>query len=374
MPVPGEVASGHAGADLLPRPASPSLLQFLPFTVMAVVAVVDLLAGPRIGFLPLLSLGPALAAVSYRPSRTAFTGGLALGLCALLGLYDGRLDSRPGTVALATVFGVTAAGLLASAGRQRRERELASVRTVAEVAQRVLLRPVPRNGYPPVQVAVRYLSANISARIGGDLYEVIARPGVLRLIVGDVQGKGLPAVQTAAAVLGAFRSAAYDAQSLEQIAEQIEISLERQDRDEEFVTAVLAEISDGGSRAEILNCGHPPPLMVRATAASLIEPVEAGLPLGLASFVSSARSLRTVALRPGDQILFYTDGISEARDKSGEFYPLERCGPLLDGQPPDAALDRLYRDVVRHVGHILNDDAAMLLMSRTSPTGKPSPG
>lgn len=140
------------------------------------------------------------------------------------------------------------------------------------------------------------------------------------------------------------------------------------------MTAVLAEISDGGSRAEILNCGHPPPLMVRANAASLIEPVEAGLPLGLASFVSSARSLRTVALRPGDQILFYTDGISEARDKSGEFYPLERCGPLLDGQPPDAALDRLYRDVVRHVGHILNDDAAMLLMSRTAPTGKPSPG
>ena len=152
-------------------------------------AVADLLAAPRIGFLPLLSLGPALAAISYRPSRTALTGGLALGLCVLLALYDGRLDCRPGTVALATVFGVTAAGLLASAGRQRRERALANVRAVAEVAQRVLLRPVPRDGYPPVQVAVRYLSANVSARIGGGLYEVIARPGVLRLIVGDVQGK-----------------------------------------------------------------------------------------------------------------------------------------------------------------------------------------
>jgi serine phosphatase RsbU (regulator of sigma subunit) len=364
VPVPGAGAHSHAGADLLPRPAPPSLLQLLPLAVMAVVAVVDLLAGPRIGFLPLLSLGPALAAVSYSPFRTALTGGLALGLCVLLALYDARLDSRPGTVALATVFGVTAAGLLASAGRQRREHELANVRAVAEVAQRVLLRPVARNAYPPVQVAVRYLSANATAHIGGDLYEVLAGPGVLRLIVGDVQGKGLPAVQTAATVLGAFRSAAHDAPGLEQIAEQIEISLERQDRDEEFVTAVLAEVSDGGSRVDILNCGHPPPLMVRAAAVSLVEPVEAGLPLGLTSFASSPRSLRSVTLGPGDQILFYTDGISEARDKSGEFYPLERSGPLLDGQPPEAALDRLYRDVIQYVGHVLNDDAAMLLISR----------
>ena len=374
MPVAGEEAPGHAGADLLPRPASLSPLQLLPLAVMAVVAAIDLLAGPRIGFLPLLSLGPALAAVSYSPSRTALTGGLALGLCALLALYDGRLGTRPGTVALATVFGVTAAGLLASAGRQRREHELANVRAVAEVAQQVLLRPVAGDAYPPVQVAVRYMSASASAHIGGDLYEVIARPGGLRLIVGDVQGKGLAAVQTAATVLGAFRSAAHDAPGLEQITEQIEISLERQDRDEEFVTAVLAEISEGGSRVEILNCGHPPPLMVRAAAVSLIEPVEPGLPLGLASFASSARSLRTVALGPGDQMLFYTDGISEARDKSGEFYPLERSGPLLDGQPPEAALDRLYRDVIGYVGHVLTDDAALLLISRRSLPGKSALG
>jgi hypothetical protein len=87
-----------------------------------------------------------------------------------------------------------------------------------------------------------------------------------------------------------------------------------------------------------------------------------------------ARSPRTVALRPGEQILFYTDGISEARNKSGEFYPLERSGPLLDGQPPDTALDRLYRDVLRYVGHILNDDATMLLISRRPAMGKSAPG
>jgi len=63
-------------------------------------------------------------------------------------------------------------------------------------------------------MAVRYISASASAQIGGDLYAVIMTAGSVRLIVGDVQGKGLAAVQTAATVLGAFREAAYDAADL----------------------------------------------------------------------------------------------------------------------------------------------------------------
>src|ERR1019366_10157277 len=77
----------------------------------------------------------------------------------------------------------------------------------------------------PVQFAVRYISAASRARIGGDLYEVVARSAGVRLIVGDVQGKGLPAVKTAATVLGTFREVAYDAANLETIADRIEISL-----------------------------------------------------------------------------------------------------------------------------------------------------
>ena len=68
-------------------------------------------------------------------------------------------------------------------------------------------------------------------------------------------------------------------------------------------------------------------------------------------------------------MLFYTDGVSEARDKSGEFYPLDGCGALLDGQDLDTGLDRLRDDVTRYVGHALRDDAAMLLIS----SGPPSP-
>lgn len=361
-----------AAAGMYParRPGAQVLLSVLPFAVMAAVAAADVLAGPGFGLLPLLSLGPALAAVSLRPVHTALVGGLALVLCLLLAVYDDLLESRRTVIALATIAGVTAAGMIASAGRHRRERELADMTAVAEVAQRVLLHPVPRE-VGPLQVAVRYISASAAARIGGDLYEVIPAGHAVRLIVADVQGKGLAAVQTAALVLGAFREAAYDAAGLAEIAAQVECSLLRQAAAEEFVTAVLAQISDGSPAIEILNCGHPPPLLLSGHMARFIEPCEAGLPLGLAQLTDRPRESAAIDLCPGQRLLFYTDGISEARDRSGQFYPLDRCGALLDGQDLGAALDQLGDDVIRHVGHHLRDDATTLLISPHGGNGRP---
>ena len=341
------------------EPGVRTWLAMLPMVVMAVVAAVDALAGPQVGFLPLLSLGPGLAAVSLRPAQTVLMGGLAVVLSLLLAAYDHLLGSQ-WLIALATIAGVTTAGVIASAGRQRKERELANVRAVAEVAQRVLLRPMP-TGAGQVDVAVRYISAAAAARIGGDLYEVIAAEDHVRLIVADVQGKGLPAVQTASVVLGAFREAAYDAPDLAAIAAQIELSLARQTSEDEFVTAVLAQIAASGA-IEILNCGHPPPLLLSGGSVRFAEPPEADLPLGLTGLATAMRKPSVFPLRPGDLVLFYTDGISEARDKSGNFYSLDRCGAMVDGLEPGAALDRLCRDVMRHVGHELHDDAAMLLI------------
>jgi serine phosphatase RsbU (regulator of sigma subunit) len=330
---------------------------------MAVVAGADLLAGPQIGFLPLLSLGPALAPVALGPARTVLTGVLALLLSGLLARYDGTGLSLHSGIAAATIAGVTAAGFAASAGRQRKERELVDVRAVADAAQRVLLHPVPAH-VGSVQVAVRYISAAAAARIGGDLYEVVTTGGRVRMIIADVQGKGLPAVQTAAVVLGAFRESAHDALDLTQIADQIDLSLERQAPDEKFVTAILAEIVSGTEEISIVNCGHPAPLLITGTQGRFADPPEASLPLGLAQFGPDGRKLYTVMFRPGDRLLLYTDGISEARDKAGDFYPVGRCATLLTGPDLDDALERLYADVLRHTGGPLNDDSAALLLAR----------
>ena len=93
------------------------------------------------------------------------------------------------------------------------------------------------------------------------------------------------------------------------------------------MTAVLAQVDADGSRVEILNCGHPPPLLVRDGAVTLAEPPEAGLPLGLAALRSADREVCVIPFKDGDRLLFYTDGISEARYRpTGPFTPLSGPG------------------------------------------------
>jgi stage II sporulation SpoE-like protein len=418
----------------------------MPFLIMAVVAAVCVATGGKDAILALLSLGPAFAAIAGGLRYTLITGCVAVALAAVLATYQSFAATRQDSLAFATVAGVTLAGVIASAGRQRRERELADVTAIAEATQQVLLRPVPQQ-VGDVRLSVRYMSAASGARIGGDLYEVVTTRTGLRLIIGDVQGKGLPAVQTAATVLGAFREAAHDAPSLAVITDRIEASLARQGDREQFVTAILAQVSDDGSAIELLNCGHPAPLLVGHDGARFIEPADPGLPLGLTELAVPDRQPATIEFGAGEAILLYTDGISEARDKHGDFFPLETSGhkaltlpppaqpageqrpgwarrwrrrgggqpaagttpaagvngagnghaatlgpvgpavmlpgmtgglhpsgPAPTGTCPDAMLEQLSNDVVHHVGHALDDDAAMLLLRRDATAQPQRPG
>ncbi|GGR20167.1 membrane protein [Streptomyces roseolus] len=345
------------------QPAGTRVLSLLPYVVMAVTLVADVAAGPTVGLLPLVALGPAFAGLAGGPSRTALVGVLALFLCLALGWYDGLLPGRRGTTALISVAGVTAAGLGAAVMRRRREAELASVRSIAEVAQRVLLRPVPRQA-GELLVAVSYTAAVAEARIGGDLYEVVTFAGGVRVIVGDVQGKGLDAVETAADVLGAFREAAHDEPDLTGVSARLERAMDRTLQDERFVTAVIAELRPDRAMA-LLNYGHPAPLLIdSAGTVRSLEPGTPAPPLGLGLGLGGVESPEplTVEFAPGDQLLLYTDGVIEARDRHGAFYPLvDRLG-LLDADSPELALQGLHGDIVKHTGGPLGDDAAMLLL------------
>ncbi|MEV6866091.1 PP2C family protein-serine/threonine phosphatase [Streptosporangium subroseum] len=345
-----------------PQMKSRAVLRSLPFAVMAAVALVDLLAGPTLGFLPLLTLGPTFASVSGSVRRTAAVGAIALAICIPLAYYNGSLLKWQNNLTIATIVGVTAASMLASHLRLRRERELANIRLVAEAAQRVLLRPVPRKA-GDLRVALSYTSAAAEAQIGGDLYEVVTTPNGVRLLIGDVQGKGLEAVETAAWVLGAFREAAYDETDLCGVNDRLETSLARHLDEETFVTVILAEVHDG--EISLLNCGHPPPILLRRDGRIFpIEPQENRLPLGLASLGSAQPKQQQISFEDGDQILFYTDGVIEARDAAGNFYPLAERVHLLVANDPQNALDELRADLLSHIGGPLLDDAAMLLLRR----------
>jgi serine phosphatase RsbU (regulator of sigma subunit) len=355
---PGQIKEESTVVTLRFRPG---LLAALPFVAMGIVVLVDFTAGAGIGFLPMMALGPAFAGLIGNVRRSALIGTVALLLSLMLSIENDQLGERRGYTTLLSVAGVAIAGVAATALRQRREAELASVRSIAEAAQRVLLRPVPRSA-GHLRTAVSYTSAMADARIGGDLYEVVISPTGVRIIVGDVQGKGLEAVETAAVVVGAFREAAYDEPDLMAVGKRLERALARHLLGEKFVTAVLAEVRERDG-ATLLNFGHPAPLMIRPDGSvDFAEPPVRALPLGLDLEDGPAPQPHLVPFIPGDQLLFYTDGVSEARDRANRFYPLDERGDLFNDPDPDAALAAVRHDLADHVGAPPHDDAAMLLL------------
>lgn len=361
--VPGRAMTGRAIAAHGVTRGRVALL-VLPFALIAAIGVARHGLGPGWGLL--LAVGPAVAAAVGGPRYTLAAGAAALGTCLLL-RADLTAGRHPAAVTLAAVAGVTAAGALASRARERRDRELAQVRLVADAAQQVLLRPVPERA-GPVRLAARYLSASCGARVGGDLYEVVTTPDRVRLVVGDAEGKGLPALHTAAAVLGVFREAAHEEDSLAAIAQRMEASLARQPGEEQFVTAILAEVSPDGTKLELLSCGHPPPLLLGTAPPQLADLGEGTLPLGLGHLTGEPRIPVTIPFAPGDQVLFYTDGVAEARNRAGTFFPLADCAAVRAPRDPATLVARLGDEVIRHVGHAPDDDVALLLIYRDPAT------
>jgi phosphoserine phosphatase RsbU/P len=183
----------------------------------------------------------------------------------------------------------------------------------------------------------------------------------VRLLVGDVRGKGLDAVRLAGVVLGSFRDAAQEHPDLVQVAAALDRSVTRTIGPEDFVTAVVIQVVTDGS-AMVLNCGHPAPLLVRAGRATELDPPEPAPPLGLGPRPEPLR----LSLALGDRILLYTDGVSEARAR-GAFFPLQAAAALaLVSADLEAGLDTLWVELQRHVAGQLHDDVALLLIERSS--------
>jgi GAF domain-containing protein len=231
---------------------------------------------------------------------------------------------------------------------------LAEVTRVAEAAQHAILAAPPAQ-IGPVALAARYVSAAAEALIGGDLFEVVERPGAVRLLIGDVRGKGLDAVRTATVVLGEFRAAAADIDELTEVAVQIDRRLRPYLTDEDFVTAALAEVGNDGSFA-LVSCGHPPAFLLSAGEITSVV-CQPSLPLGLGTTPQPV----TGSLRQGDRLFLYTDGIIEARDRQGNFVDLPALLGSAGTDGLEAALDQVLSGLRAAVGGALADDLAMLV-------------
>jgi sigma-B regulation protein RsbU (phosphoserine phosphatase) len=333
---------------------------WLALTLIAVIVGLDMVGGGNAELLGLLVSPPILAASFVGPKRTVAVGAVALAAAIGYGRAVGvdLLGGSQGVPAVAIGVATVLSGVVARV-RMEREGRLRAVTRVAEVAQRALL-----GGVPPalgsLRLAVLYASASAEASIGGDFYEALETPHGVRLLVGDVRGKGLDAVRLAGVVLGSFRDAAQDHPDLAQVTAALDRSVTRAIGPEDFVTAVLVQVLGDGS-AIVVNCGHPAPLLVRAGQATELDPPEPAPPLGLGPRPEALRL--TLAL--GDRILLYTDGASEARARGG-FFPLQAAAAFaLVSADLEAGLESLWAELQRHVAGQLHDDVALLLIEHS---------
>ena len=324
------------------------------------LAALDTVAGGS-GFEGVLLAGPVVASATIGSRRTAAVSALAVAAGLFVGATHHRLDTLPQIVRIVGLVLVGGFCVVGAHWRERRERDLARVTKVAEVAQLAILRPIPAR-VGSVAFASRYLSAAEQAFIGGDLYEVVPSRDGVRVVVGDVRGKGLEAVHLAALVLGAFREAANVEEALEQVAAAVDRAVAGEIALEDFVTAVFVEFRPCGE-IQVVNCGHHPPVRLTGHAVEYLTPDEASPPLGLAPDFT----LKVHRMERGDRLLLYTDGLVEARGPDRTFFELApEVLAALSRRSLDTALENLVSQVLRHAGGHLDDDLALLLVELRS--------
>lgn len=301
---------------------------------------------------------------------------LTVGIAIVVGVFlltvkDGTADNVVGHLELLNTVFAALIGLGVNRVIARHGRQLAVVRTVAEAAQRAVL-PEPPERIGPLAVAARYQAAQSEARIGGDAYAVQRTPFGVRMLIADVRGKGLGAVRAVSVLLGAFGEAAEQEPELPALADRMERALLRESeqtseevRLEGFITALICEVRPDADELRLLDCGHPAPYLCQGAEVRALEADDPGLPLGMGG-LGVARPAPAVRPFPvGSTLLLVTDGVTEARDRTGAFYdPSAQLSGLGPFREPREVIDLLVREIERWTGGPRDDDMAVLAITR----------
>lgn len=366
---------------------SPQAVVGLSVGVLALLLIADSFGGASVRLGGVMLALPALAAVFASPATVLTVAAAVLPAYTAALAVNGRLTWADAPVALATAALVSAAAAWASAVRVRREHELARSRSVTVQTQQIMLRPLPpRLG--PWELSSVYLASDEESTIGGDLYACALVDGRPRIIVGDVQGKGIAAAEVVMFLTAAFRRAAVQHVPLEALPPYLDDAIRgeldlawdspgqaaraqgtaapEQRRQECFATAVVLETDLTGSEVRITNCGHPPPLLLRDGTVRELHATAPTLPLGLLPLDSEPVSVDVHPLKPHDTLLLYTDGLIEARNETDVCYPMLARIPQWSTHPPAAMLQAVQADLRRHARAHLVDDVAMVT-AHTSP-------
>lgn len=203
--------------------------------------------------------------------------------------------------------------------------------------------------------------------VGGDLVDYLwVDPSRLGVALGDVSGKGLGAALLMAKLQATLRALATDSPSLPDLAARMNAIFCRDQVPGRYATLVYLELEPGSGRVRLLNAGHLPPVVLARDGHREMEPV--ARPIGL--LPDSTFREQTLSLEPGDGLVVYSDGVTEARNAEGAFYGEARLLHLLRelrGRPVADAVRTLVRDVETFVGEEpQSDDLSLVWIKRGS--------
>jgi Stage II sporulation protein E (SpoIIE) len=229
---------------------------------------------------------------------------------------------------------------------------------------------------PPLTFACRQVVVSAALEpaydVAGDSVDYAVEADVGRFAVFDGMGHGLQSAQLAASTVAAYRNARRSDRSLTATAALLDaVATEvvgSREGAEGFITGVLAELALDTGVLSWVNAGHPEPLLLREGRLVKTLQTAAGLPFGLSIEPAvGTYPVGTEHLQPGDRVIFYTDGITEARSPAGELFGIR---PLVDllvrthaaALPAPETLRRVVHALLEHQQNQLTDDATLLLV------------
>lgn len=202
--------------------------------------------------------------------------------------------------------------------------------------------------------------------IGGDAFDYGVRGTHLHVSIFDAMGHDLDAGLTATIAVGACRRSRLAGHGLVQMAQSVDAAVERQFNGDRFVSGVFGDLDTATGMFSWVSCGHPKPLLIRGGRRVRVLDGPGGVVMGIAA-APVAPPVNRTQLETGDRLLFYTDGVVEARHATDDDYGVGRLEDLVlrrhaDGLSAPETLRRLVGTVLAQRNGPLADDATIVLV------------
>jgi phosphoserine phosphatase RsbU/P len=231
-----------------------------------------------------------------------------------------------------------------------------------KIAREIQLQLMPDEvpSIPPLQLAVLFKPV---AQLGGDLYDWIPfDDGRIAIVIGDVAGKGAPAALYGALSSGVIRTRAGRKYPPGQMLELVNKTLFQRPIEGQYVAVTYAVYDPKNKTIALSNSGLPYPLLVRAGQPSFVD--VGGVPLGL--FPDSRYEETSLQLQTGDVMVFYSDGVVEMRNDSGEEFGLKRLADTVSSsceKSPEEIVKSVSATLAEFIGRVRpQDDRTMIVI------------